>query len=488
MDKIEKTDLNKEDKNLKEIIILEERCKGCGFCIDYCPRNVLEISEKFNQIGYHPPKLVDPDQCLFCGLCERICPDFAIYVKDNEEKPEKKEKSTNKTTHGLFNIVKSKYEGEYFMQGDIACAEGAIYAGCRFFGGYPITPATEIAERMAKRLPFLDGVFIQFEDEIASMAGILGASWAGAKSMTSTSGPGISLMNENIGLGMMTETPCVVVNVQRGSPSTGLPTSWGQADIMQAKWGSHGDYGSITLCPKSPQEFFDLTIIAFNYSEKYRLPVFVLSDAIVGHMIEKVIIPPSDELEIISRKYTKKRPQDYLPYEAGSNLIPDFAKAGDGYHYYVTGLTHDERGYPIMTEEVQKKNVTRLVEKIKAFSDDIIILEERDIDKADVVVIAYGITSRTVIPAIEKAKKKGIKVGYLRLITIWPFPEKRINEIARNIKGFVVVEMNLGQIVLEVERCAAPYVSAKLVPHAGGGIHNIDDIVKAIEELAHEKK
>ncbi|MEA3475654.1 MAG: 2-oxoacid:acceptor oxidoreductase subunit alpha [Candidatus Cloacimonadota bacterium] len=380
----------------------------------------------------------------------------------------------------------SKLYGEFFMQGDIACAEGALSVGCRFFGGYPITPASEIAERMAFRLPLLDGVFIQFEDEIASMSSILGASWAGVKSMTATSGPGVSLMLENIGLGMMMEVPCVVVNVQRGSPSTGLPTSWGQADMMQARWGSHGDYGSISLCPKSPQEFFDLTIVAFNYAEKYRLPVFILSDAIVGHMTEKVVIPPVEEIKLVERKYTKKKPKDYLPYEVVEDLIPEFAKAGDGYRYHTTGLTHDERGYPVMTEECQKICVTRLVEKIKKHADEIIMLEERDIDDADVVVVAYGITARTVVPAIEKAKKKGIKVGLLRLITVWPFPEKRIRKLAQKVKGFVVPEINLGQIVLEVERCAAKYVTTKSITHPGGGIHNFNDIIKAIEEVAYE--
>lgn len=372
------------------------------------------------------------------------------------------------------------------MQGDIACAEGAISAGCRFFGGYPITPASEIAERMAFRLPLVNGVFIQFEDEIASMAGIIGASWAGAKSMTATSGPGISLMNENIGLAAMMEVPCVIVNVQRGSPSTGMPTSWGQSDMMQARWGSHGDYGIIALCPKSPQEFFDLTIIAFNYAEKYRVPVFILADAIVGHMTEKVVIPPVDKIELVERKYTQKRPEEYLPYQVGEDLIPEFAKAGDGYRYHSTGLTHDERGYPVMTEECQIKCVPRLLEKIKKHSDEIIRLEERDIEDADVIVVAYGITARTVVPAIKKAREKGIKVGLLRLVTVWPFPEKKIRELSQKVKGFVVPEINLGQIVLEVERCACGNAKIKSVPHPGGGLHKLDDIFQAIEEVAHE--
>ena len=470
-------------KETREIVIKKERCKGCNFCVKYCPRDVLEVAEEFNEKGYHPPVVVNSDRCTFCGLCERLCPDFAIFIVDKKKKQKKIKPIKVKRKKQLFK--KSSLHGVFFMQGNIACAEAAIAVGCRFFGGYPITPASEIAERMAYRLPLLDGVFIQFEDEIASMAGILGASWAGAKSMTATSGPGISLMNENIGLGMMMEVPCVVTNVQRGSPSTGLPTSWGQADMMQARWGSHGDYGSITLCPTSPQEYFDLTIVAFNYSEKYRLPVFILSDAIVGHMTEKVIVPPVDEIEVIERRYTTKRPENYFPYEAGTDLIPDFAKAGDGYRYHSTGLTHDKRGYPVMTEEVQKECVGHLVDKIKKNADDIILLEEKDIEGADVIVVSYGITSRTVIPAIEKAKKKGIKVGYLRLITVWPFPEKRIIELSKKVKGFVVPELNLGQIVFEVERCALPAALTKLVPHAGGGIHDFNDIVKAIEEIAY---
>ena len=384
-------------------------------------------------------------------------------------------------------MVRSNFHGEFFIQGDIACAEGAIAAGCRFFGGYPITPASEIAERMAFRLPQLDGVFVQFEDEIASMASILGASWAGVKSMTATSGPGISLMLENIGLGMMMETPCVVVNVQRGSPSTGLPTSWGQSDMMQARWGSHGDYGSIAIAPKSPQELFDLTIVAFNYSEKYRLPVFIMTDAVVGHMTEKVVIPTPDKLNVLDRKYTDKKPQEYQPYDCKNSMIPDFAKAGDGYRYHSTGLTHDHRGYPDMSEQCQIQLVNRLIDKIKKNSSDIILTEEKELDGADVVVVSYGITSRTVIPAIHTARKKGIKVGYLRLITVWPFPEEKIKKLSEQVAGFVVPEINMGQVALEVERCAAKNAVTKLVPHPGGGIHKPEDIVKAIQEVAHAK-
>ncbi len=382
-------------------------------------------------------------------------------------------------------VSNNKYlEGVFFMQGDIACAEAALIAGCRFFAGYPITPASEIAERLSYRLPiFEDGAFIQMEDEIGSMAAILGASWAGVKSMTATSGPGFSLMNENLGLGYMMEAPCVIVNVQRGSPSTGLPTHWGQSDMMQAKWGTHGDVGVIGLCPKSPQEFFDLTITAFNYAEKYRLPVIVLSDAIVGHMTERVIIPPAEKINIINRSYTNKSHEKYLPYEAGKSLVPDFAKAGDGYAIHTTGLTHNEKGYPDMTEKAHVINVTRIIDKIQKNKKDIILLEETDTDDCDVVVVSYGITARTVAPGIELARKRGIKVGMLRLITAWPFCDDKIRELAKKVKGFVVAELNMGQMVREVERfaCGCP---VKSLTHPGGGFHKIEDILNAILEVA----
>ena len=247
--------------------------------------------------------------------------------------------------------------GEHFINGDEACAEGAIAAGCRFFAGYPITPATEIAERMARRLPQVQGICIQMEDEIASVAAILGASWGGTKSMTATSGPGFSLMMENIGLGMMTETPCVIVDIMRGGPSTGLPTLVGQADVMQARWGSHGDYGVIALSPSSPQEMFDLTIRAFNLSETYRLPVFVLGDELVGHMSEKVIIPSPDQIQLVSRPRPDQPAEAYLPFMAGDDLVPPMACAGEGYQVHVTGLTHDEQGYPLITPPIHERLV-----------------------------------------------------------------------------------------------------------------------------------
>ena len=378
--------------------------------------------------------------------------------------------------------------GEFFMMGDVACAEGAISAGCRFFAGYPITPATEIAERMAERMPQVAGTYIQMEDELASMITILGASWGGVKAMTATSGPGFSLMMENLGLGIMTETPCVLVNVQRGGPSTGLPTLLAQGDMMQARWGSHGPYEIIALAPSSPQELFDLTIRAFNLSEKYRTPVLVMTDAEVGHMTEKVVIPPPEEVETFSRRKPTVPPNEYLPYEADDDLVPPMANAGEGYRFHTTGLTHDERGYPAMDAEAQDKLITRLVEKIRRNKDDIIQLEENGLEDAEVVVCSYGISARTALWPVELARREGIRVGTLRLITVWPFPEERIRELAGRVKAFVVPELNYGQIVLEVERCACGQAEAILVPHAGGGIHDPEMVLEAIRRAANSNR
>jgi 2-oxoglutarate ferredoxin oxidoreductase subunit alpha len=377
------------------------------------------------------------------------------------------------------------------MLGDHACAEGAILAGCRFFAGYPITPATEIAERMSVRLPQVDGNYVQMEDELASMNAILGASWAGVKSMTATSGPGFSLMMENLGLGIMLETPCVLVNVQRGGPSTGLPTLVGQQDMMQAKWGSHGDYEIIALSPGSPQELFDLTIRAFNLSEKYRTPVLVMTDAEVGHMTEKVVIPPPEEIEILNRPHIKKgdvEPDHFRIYRNSPDGDPGYVspmvKAGEGYRIHVTGLTHDERGYPAMNAEANEWNVSRLMEKITANRKDIIELETDKLRNAEVVVVSYGISARTSLWPIEQAREEGIKVGYLRLITVWPFPEDTISKLAAKVNAFVVPEINMGQITREVERCAAGKAQVFGVHRPGGDILNPGDVLDTIRKAA----
>jgi 2-oxoglutarate ferredoxin oxidoreductase subunit alpha len=372
--------------------------------------------------------------------------------------------------------------GDHYLDGDQACAEGALAAGCRFFAGYPITPSTEIAERFAERIPEVGGVFIQMEDEMASMAAILGAAWGGKKAMTVTSGPGFSLMMENIGLGAMMEAPCVVANVQRGGPSTGLPTLPGQADMMQARWGSHGDYEIIALSPNSPQECFDLTIEAFNLSEQYRVPVMFMMDECVGHMTEKVSIPHPEDINIVERKWYDGPKEKYLPYAVNGDIVPAMVKAGDGYRFHTTGLTHDERGYPVMNWQTQEKCVHRLVNKIRQNAEKLVNVEKENLDDAEVVVISYGISSRVAVPAIEQARQQGIRVGHLRLITVWPFPEKLIRDLAADVKAFVTVEMNYGQMVLEVERCAAGKAKSFLVPHGGGWVHEPRDILRVIEQ------
>jgi 2-oxoglutarate ferredoxin oxidoreductase subunit alpha len=388
--------------------------------------------------------------------------------------------------------------GVHYLDGDFACGEGAMAAGCRFVAGYPITPSTEVVERIARRFPMMGGTFIQMEDELASMAAVVGASWSGTKTMTVTSGPGFSLMMENIGLAAMMETPCVVVNVQRGGPSTGLPTMVGQADMMQARWGSHGDYALIALSPQSPQEAFDLTIEAFNLAETYRVPVLFMMDECVGHMTEKVVIPAADAIEVVPRTLTKKTPEEYRPYrvapapaqgrpEAGATpapRVPEFARAGDGYRFHTTGLTHDERGYPLMTVECQEECVTRLIGKIADHADEIVRVDEESIEDADVVVVSYGITARVARMAVQLARAQGIRAGSLRLVVVWPFAEKRIRELAQTARAFVVPEINRGQIVLEVERCAGGWARVYGVPHSGGSVHDPQVILDAIVRAA----
>jgi 2-oxoglutarate ferredoxin oxidoreductase subunit alpha len=322
------------------------------------------------------------------------------------------------------------------------------------------------------------------EDEMGSMAAVVGATWGGVKSLTVTSGPGFSLMMENLGLAAMLETPCVLINVQRGGPSTGLPTLPGQADMMQARWGSHGDYEIIAVSPNSPQECFEVVIKAFNLSEKYRVPVLVMADECVGHMTEKVVIPPADQIELYPRRYTKLPPDQYLPFKAGKDLIPEMVKAGDGYKIHITGLTHDDKGYPVMNWQVQEKLVRRLVDKIRLHADELVDIEEMQMEDAEVVIFSYGISSRVSIPALQKARKEGIKVGLLRPIIVWPFPEKKIKQLAGKVKAFVVVEMNYGQMYYEVERCVCGKAKTLLVPHGGGWVHDPEDIYKAIKEAA----
>ena len=374
--------------------------------------------------------------------------------------------------------------GVHFIDGDHACCEGALAAGARFAAGYPITPSTEIVERFAARAPMLGGIFIQMEDELAASIALQGAVWGGAKAFTVTSGPGFSLMMEHIGYAAMTETPCVFVDVQRGGPSTGLPTLAAQADMMQARWGSHGDYQIIALCPNSPQECFDLAVRAFNFAEQYRVPVMLMMDEVVGHMTEKVVIPPAEQIEVVPRRHTRKSHDDYQPYATNGDGVPDMAHAGEGYNFHVTGLTHDARGYPAMNAQAQESLVRRLQSKIHDAANEIALYEEEYLDDADVAVVSYGITSRVAQRAIELARAQGLKVGKFRLITAWPFPERRVRELAAKVKVLVVPELNLGQMVREVERAAAGLARTLAITHAGGGVHDPRHILAAIVEAA----
>ncbi len=374
------------------------------------------------------------------------------------------------------------WTGEHFMTGDTACAEGALAAGCRFFAGYPITPATEIAEHMSARLPDVGGTYIQMEDEIAAMAAVLGASSAGVKSMTATSGPGFSLMMENIGLGICTETPCVVVNVQRAGPSTGLPTLGAQGDMMQARWGSHGHYEIIALAPASPQEMFYQTVTAFNLSEKYRLPVLIMADEVVGHLSERVVIPEPSAIHTVSRRRPKGRKDRFKPFCPGPDGVAPMADAGEGYRIHVTGLTHDERGYPVMTADCHAAMVARITGKIRRNRGDIIQTESYRLEDADVAVISYGVSARSSLAAVDEARELGIKAGLFRLITVWPFPEEAVADLARKVKAVLTVEINLGQIHLEVERCIKGRVPCHLVGHAGGTVIPPERIVQAMKD------
>ncbi len=376
---------------------------------------------------------------------------------------------------------KAVLSGVHFMNGDEAIAEGALAAGCRFFAAYPITPQSEIAERLAARLPRIGGVFIQMEDELAAMAAVVGAAWGGDKAMTATSGPGFSLMMENLGLAVMTETPCVVANVQRAGPSTGLPTAVGQGDMMQARWGSHGHYELIALCPYSPQEAFDLTVRAFALAERFRSPVLIMTDEVVGHMYEKVEIPA--EVVEARRRTPQVPPEGFLPYKPDEDLVPPMACAGEGYRIHVTGLTHDERGYPDMSADAQDRLVRRLCEKIKRYPDEYTLWEEHSLEDADVAVISYGISARVALGAVELARKKGIKAGLLRLITTWPFPNEVVRSLAERVQGMVTVEINLGQMSREVERAVQGKVPLGGVYHAGGRIHRPEEVLAGIEEV-----
>lgn len=369
------------------------------------------------------------------------------------------------------------------MQGNEACVEGALAAGMQFYAGYPITPSTEIAEISAVRLPKVGGKFIQMEDEIAGMAATIGGALAGLKSMTATSGPGFSLKQENIGYAAIAEIPCVIVNVQRGGPSTGLPTAPAQGDIMQAKWGTHGDHPVIAFCPSSVRETFDLTVKAFNFAEKYRTPVMLLLDEIIGHMREKIEIPNKEEIEI----YNRLEPKDDVEYKAykveDGDIVPRMAPFGTGHRFHVTGLVHDETGFPSNNSAVAEKLIQRLVNKVEHNVDDMAMYEEYMLEDAEIAVVAYGSTARSVKSAINLARKEGIKVGLFRPMTIWPFLEKQTTQLSNNVKNIIVAEMNMGQYAYEVERVANKNSNVYRLGKVNGELITPDEILAKIKEV-----
>lgn len=374
----------------------------------------------------------------------------------------------------------SKDKGYKLIQGNEACVEGALAAGMRFFAGYPITPSTEVAEVSAQKLPQVGGKFIQMEDEIASMAAIIGGSLAGLKSMTATSGPGFSLMQENLGYAAIAEIPCVVVNVQRGGPSTGLPTSPAQGEVMQAKWGTHGDHPIIALTPNSVQEAYEYTIKAFNLAEKYRTPVIMLMDETVGHMRERLTFKDPSEIEIIDRKKPTCKPEEYLAYKPDEDMIPPMASFGEGYRYHVTGLTHDVTGFPTNNNKISGELITRLVDKVENNVDDMSYFEEYEMEDAEVVIVAFGGVSRSAKTAIDELRKSGKKVGLFRPITIWPMLEKQIDKVAEQAKEIYVAEMNLGQYFYEVDRIAGKKCPVKKINKVTGELITPNEIIEAV--------
>ena len=372
-----------------------------------------------------------------------------------------------------------------FLQGNEACAEGAIAAGVTFFGGYPITPSTEIAEAMAAKLPQNNGAFIQMEDEIAGLAVVLGASLAGKKVLTATSGPGFSLKQELIGYACMAEIPVVIVNVQRVGPSTGQPTAPSQGDVMQARWGTHGDHSIIALSPWTVKECFDVTVLAVNYAERFRTPVIILMDEIVGHMREKFVMPNSADIKIYPRrKPSKTIAEGYQPYEPIEDLVPNIADFGTGHKFHVTGLLHDETGFPSGSPKLTKEVIDRLHKKIEIAQDEITHYDEFFMADAEYAVVAYGGTARTAYAAVEQARAKGIKVGMVRLMTIWPFADKVIKNLASKVKGILVPELNYGQLVLEVERAAGSQANVVSLPKYNTEAFDPQEICEAIEDLS----
>lgn len=369
------------------------------------------------------------------------------------------------------------------LQGNEAMVEGALYAGCRFFAGYPITPATEISEMMSWRLPALGGTFIQMEDEIASMGAIIGASLAGVKSMTATSGPGFSLMQENLGFAVIAEVPCVVVNVMRGGPSTGLPTHVAQGDVQQARWGTHGDHPIIVLSVSTTWECFALTVEAFNLAEKYRTPVIILSDEVVAHTREKIVFPEAGDLEVVERLKPTMPPEWYIPYEDTPRGVPPMAPFGSGYRYHVTGLVHDVRGFPTERPDEIVPFLNRLFRKINQHFFDIQKVEEYLAEDAELLVIAYGSVARSAKRAVTEARARGLKAGLVKLITLWPFPRPLLEPHLRRVRVVLVPELNMGQIFREVQRINQGLTRVEKLNRVDGGLITPEEILEKLRKI-----
>jgi len=379
--------------------------------------------------------------------------------------------------------LRSSRSGERLLQGNEAVAEAALRAGCRFFAGYPITPATEIAEIMSVRLPAVNGTFIQMEDEIASMGAIIGASLAGAKSMTATSGPGFSLMQENLGYAIMTEIPCVVVNVMRGGPSTGLPTLPSQGDVMQARWGTHGDHPIIVLSASTVRECYDFTLRAFNLSEEFRSPVILLLDEVVAHMREKVVLPTESEVVTVERPRPKVPPEWYIPYEDTPGGIPAMADFGEGYRYHVTGLAHDIHGFPTERPDEIGPLMARLFRKIGQRMADVHSGGFHETNDAEIVLIAYGSVARSARRAVRDLRERGIKAGLLKLNTLWPFMRSAVESLLPTARILVVPEMNMGQISREVKRVNQGRARVVGINRTDGTLITPDEILERVLEI-----